>query len=162
MARAIGDAAVKFVTKIFWPWFLKNIWPLIVKALIAFLTKRIEELSRFAEEAVHGNYQARTAKAEESATEAERRATEATSEAEREKQEAIAQVWRTVAEQFRDDNERLRRQLAELESVQQEALESDMQSMTPMLDANGSEISLAFGGLRTALPALPSGSGAEL
>ena len=77
-------------------------------------------------------------------------------------QKAIAQVWRTVAEQFRRDNERLLQQLSALQTVQQEASESEMQSMTPLLDADGSEIFLSFGGSRTALPALHSGSGTEL
>ena len=161
MTRA-RDAAVKFVIKTFWPWFLKNIWPLIAKALTDFLAKRIRDIFDWIEAALHGSYQARADAAEQSASEAERLATEATSEAEREKQEAIAQVWRTVADQFRADNERLRQQLSALATVQQEASENAMQSMTPLLDANGSEISLSFGGSRTALPALPSGSGAEL
>ena len=86
MARVIGDAAVRFVTKIFWPWFLKNIWPLIAEALTDFLAKRIGEFFKWAETAAESYYQARADTAEQSASEAERRAAEATSEAGREKQ----------------------------------------------------------------------------
>ena len=158
MSSAIGDAAVKFVTKIFWPWFLKNIWPLIAKALIGFLAKRIGDFAQSAEAAVQSSYEARTAKAQQSASEAERLAAEAVTGAEREKQEAIAQVWRTVAEQFRADNEQLRQQLSALATSQQDASEIEVQSITPLLDNDGSQISLSIGDSRTALPALSSGS----
>lgn len=154
----IGDAAVKFVTKIFWPWFLKNIWPLIATALIAFLTKAIQAFADSAGSAVQSRYDSRAATAQQSASEAESLAAQATTDAEREKQKAIADVWRTVAEQFRADNEQLRQQLSQLATVRQEASEAEMLSITPVLDSDGSEISFSIGGTRTVLPALPSAS----
>ena len=158
---ATKDAAVKFVTKILWPWFLKNIWPLITTALIDFLAKRIRDFAQRAEAAAQSSYEATTAKAQQSASEAERLAAEAVTGAEREKQEAIAQVWRTVAEQFRADNEQLRQQLSALATSQQDASEIEMQAITPLLDNDGSQVFLSIGRSRTALPALPSSTGSD-
>lgn len=155
----IGDAVVKFITKVFWPWFLKNIWPLIATAVVGFLAKQIDSLASSADGAVQSRYDARAAKARENAGMAADLAARATTDAERAKQEAIAEVWRTVAEEFRADNEQLRRQLSELATVQQDASEAQIQSMTPLLDSDGSEISLSIGGSRTVLPALPSSGG---
>lgn len=154
----IGDAVVKFVTKVFWPWFLKNIWPLIATAVIGFLARQIENLASNADAAVQSRYDARAAKAREYAGEAADLAARATTDAERVRHEAVAEVWRTVAEEFRSDNEQLRRQLAGLATVQQDASEAEIQSMTPLLDSDGSEVSLSIGGSRTVLPALPSSS----
>jgi len=159
MTSAIGDAAVKFVTKIFWPWFLKHVWPLIATALIGLLDKCIRDFAQRAEAAAQSSYEARTAKAQQSASEAERLAAEAVTDAERQRQEAIAQVWRTVAEQLLTDNEQLRQQLSALATSQHDASETELQSITPLLYNDGSQICLSIGGARTALPALPSSSG---
>lgn len=158
---SVGDAAVKFITKTFWPWFQKNIWPLIATALIGFIGKRIKDLFDTAETAVQKNYQARAEKAQQSAEEAERLAGEAGTANEREKQEAIAQVWRDVAEQLRIDNEQLRQQLSALAESQQDLSEAEVQWITPVLEKDGSEIYLSIGGFRRALPAVPDGEGSD-
>ena len=100
MTSAIGDAAVKFVTKIFWPWFLKHVWPLIATALIGLLDKCIRDFAQRAEAAAQSSYEARTAKAQQSASEAERLAAEAVTDAERQRRRRLRKCGAQLLSSF--------------------------------------------------------------
>ena len=150
------DAFTKFVLKVFWPWFLKHIWPLIVKHVIELFAKVLKRLSDRIMNAIQGSSDAKAASATQKAREAEQQANSSATQAERDKHEAVAKVWREVAEQFRVENESLKKQVAEALASQQAFAEREVNSMQPSLEGTDAESVVVIDGKRTILPMLPS------
>lgn len=150
-ANVIGEILLKVV----WPWVVKHVWPLIVKFIIQLIAKGLTKLSAQVSERIQSRMQTRADEADLKAQAAERASGAAQSEGEREKHEAIAKVWRQVAEEFRQDNETLRRQVADLSKAQQSSLNSEVLATEPILDTSGQTPAVTVGTTKGNVPALP-------
>jgi Fe2+ transport system protein B len=123
----------KFITKQFWPWFIKYGWPIIKEYVIEILIELLKGIKDVIIDIIKKKkkkYDEYSKKAEE----AEQNAKTASSETEKEKFEKIAKIWREVAEDFRKENEDLKNILdLEIEKKIQQSKEQ-IQSIEPKLD----------------------------
>ena len=151
---AIGKA-VKFLLKVVWPWFEKHVWPIVQDFILGLVTDALRKLRDRFTTATQTRMQSREEQAEAKASEAEQAGRASQSAEEREKQAAIAQVWRQVAEQFRQENEDLRRQVADLTETQERELTAEVLGSEPRLDTSGTGLTVQIGSTKGAVPALP-------
>ena len=155
MSVPFGEAIVTFLLKTVWPWFVKYVWPLIAKHLLSMVSRMIKHFLEWLERLFNDRMGSRGEQADENAKKAEEAAKEATSDVERAAREAEARVWRTVAEQFRQENELLKRQAAEFAARELDAAKQDIVRSTPVLDEDKTGLVLEIDGEKTGLPALP-------
>jgi len=151
----IAEAIIQFLIKKFWPWFLENIWPLILKHIISIATDTLENLSKRLNRFFADRMEKRTQNATERAHEATEAAAAATTDSEREKHEAVAKVWREVADQFRAENEALHAQVIELIARAQQSVQEDLRQTKPAIDDLAGTPTLIIGQSKAKLPALP-------
>ncbi|RJG11111.1 hypothetical protein D3879_15740 [Pseudomonas cavernicola] len=151
----IAEAIIQFLIKTFWPWFLENIWPLILKHIISVVTDSLDSLSNRINRFFADRMKKRSQNAAERAHEATEAAAAATTDSEREKHEAVAKVWREVAEQFRSENEALHAQVIELIARTQQSVQEDLRHTKPAIDDLAGTPSLIIGQSKAKLPALP-------
>lgn len=109
----IYDSIKEFIIKIFWPFFLEHIWPFIKIHMIDIVKSVIEFLKQLIKDTLDEKQKERQRQAEHEAAEAEANAKAAVNEEEIEKYKEIAKVWRKIAEQYRIDNEDLKRKFDE-------------------------------------------------
>ena len=75
-------------------------------------------------------------------------------DAERREHEAVARVWREVAEQFREENERLKAKLGEVSQKAEASMKANIALADPAISEIGSNPVLTLGGNKSQLPAL--------
>ena len=107
VTSTVGAILRKWLLNVFLPWFSEAVWPLLQAAALDVINDLIKKLR----EILMNRGGRREEDARKRAAEAELKAKAASSGAEMEKHEAIAAVWRQVAEEFRQENEDLKRQL---------------------------------------------------
>lgn len=145
---------LKFIVSKLWPWFLAYIWPSIhreiVDVIVSLLKRFVEYLRDYSEE----RFAKRSRDAESKSSEAEELAKNASTPEERERHEAIARVWREVAEQFREENELLKKKLSELQDVEKQRSLDALESISPSLEQNGEHLYLVIQDKREKIPQL--------
>ena len=146
----IVEKLIGFIVKVFWPWFVQHVWPIIQSFVLQIIADSITALGKKIKDFVGSRSHRREEYAKKRAEDADRAASVAIDAAEKEKQEAIASVWREVAEQFRSENEILRSQITELLSRSEQTLEDDIRSMKLKLTNLENDPSLSIG--ETSLP----------
>ena len=146
----IVEKLIGFIVKVFWPWFVQHVWPIIQSFVLQIITDSITALGKKIKDFVDSRSHRREEYAKNRAEDADRAASVAIDAAEKDKQEAIASVWREVAEQFRSENEILRSQITELLSRSEQTLEDDIRSMKLKLTNLENDPSLSIG--ETSLP----------
>jgi hypothetical protein len=148
----IVEKLIGFIVKVFWPWFVQHVWPIIQSFVLQIITNSITALGNKIKDFVDSRSHRREEYAKRRAEDADSAASVAIDAAEKDKQEAIASVWREVAEQFRSENDILRSQITELLSRSEQTLEDDIRSMKPKLTNLENDPSLSIGGNSLPLP----------
>ncbi|MCP9851040.1 hypothetical protein [Cyanobium sp. Morenito 9A2] len=101
-----------------WEIFVKHLWPLLWPIIRDLMTHFAQDLSSWIKKAVSDRFEKSSAeqqqRASERATSAENRAHEATSSEERVRAQAEANAWKEIAEELKQDNAVLKRQLDEV------------------------------------------------
>lgn len=144
---------VTSVAKVLWPFFVKYIWPFILEHLTDISKKGLKLLADKIWSVVQARLNRDEADATTKAVEAERKAMDSTDLLEREKLEAVAAVWRQVAEQHREENERLKKQIDEIVANQVSATIGEINKIDPTIVKEKEKLILTVGGDRLALPA---------
>ena len=126
MLGAIRKVFASFIIKFFWPFFVKYVWPSIVKLISEITSKSFRALYDRLAQVVKSRINERTVSASQKASEAEQQAQSSQTQSEREKHEAIARAWREVAEQYRKENEFLKKQIADVLASQQADFETEI------------------------------------
>ena len=151
---AITKTITVFLVKSFWPWFVKNVWPLIREYVIAESVAALKAMVKALKESFNRRMKSRQEEAIKKATVAEQLASTSGTEAERREHEAVARVWREVAEQFRQENESLKAKLGEVTQRAEQAMKANVALADPQISEIGSSPVLVLGGNETHLPAL--------
>jgi hypothetical protein len=145
------------IVKIFWPWFREFAWPFIrqyMNELIIFvLNLFIDKFKKWVSEQA----EKKTETANQKAAEFEQKAKFSQRNEDTEKFIAIAKVWREVAEQFRQENESLKKNIDELsEEIKKEEF-AKVDSLKIDLDLSDEKPKLSIGDAIYNLPQLPLG-----
>lgn len=110
----IWKQIVKWLSVIFWPWFVKHAWPFIKKHVVEIITYLFDEVKDNIKDYMSKKSNDRVEKMKLKAKEAEQKANIAKNTTDSEKYRAVAQVWREVAEMLRKDNEEQKLKIDEL------------------------------------------------
>lgn len=145
----------KFLKKVFWPWFRKQVWPLIREAVADIALQAITLFVDRVQQAASDVFESRRSRAAENAAAAAAKAEASTSPSEDEKYRAIAQVWREVAEMHRIDKEELEQKLEQLMSESSTSVRDAYDALEPSADFSESSAVIAIASRQQALP-LPS------
>jgi hypothetical protein len=105
------------------------VWPLIVKLISEITSKSFRALFDRLLHVAKSRINEKTVGANQKASEAEQQAKSSQTKSEREKHEAIARAWREVAEQYREENEVLKKQIADVLARQQADFETEISAM---------------------------------
>lgn len=101
-----------------WKIFVDNIWPLLWPIIRDLMTDVAQDLSAWIKKAVSDRVEKSSAdqeqRASDRATSAEKRAQDATNSEERVRAEAEAKAWKEIAEELKQNNAALKRQLDEV------------------------------------------------
>ncbi|MDM8542241.1 hypothetical protein QUF90_14260 [Desulfococcaceae bacterium HSG9] len=148
---------IKDVTvKVFWPWFKEVAWPFIrqhLKDIIVFVLDLFKEkLKKWMSQQAKDKEDRANQKAEDY----EKKANASNDDREAEKFGDIAKVWREVAEQFRQENETLKRKIDELSREVKEEAFKKTNSLEIDLDFSDEKPILSIGHSTYSLPQLPS------
>ena len=110
------DIVIKFILEKFWPWFKAFVWPYIKDHVADLISFAIEMMKKMMKKFFEEKSESRQQEASQKAQDAEKNANNSPDIHEAEKYRAIAQIWREVFEQYRRDNEDLKRKLDEFEA----------------------------------------------
>jgi len=146
---------LKFIVKKFWPWFQEFVWPIVQEHIIDIINFIISFFKNKIKDEVNEQSSKRESDANKKAEEAEQRAEKAANTTDADKYEAIAKVWREVAEQFRIDNEELRKKLDDLEAGAKATSKDIVDNTNFDIDFSGEQPSLLIGEVKKDMPALP-------
>ena len=133
---SVWTEITKWITKTFWPWFIKHVWPLIkadVGDLVSVLFANLKEKFK---ESTSANFQKNEEKTEQHLQNAEYKARNAKTNSEREKWEAVAKVWREVAEMLRKENEDLKMQIDELVNSSEKEIKEKIRDLDLSIDVS--------------------------
>ncbi len=144
-----------FLIETFWPWFLKDIWPMVLAYLLKSLDKVFQTLSDAFGKFIDRRMQSREQQARERAEAADEAARAAVTTEARSEAQAVARVWREVAEQFRQENESLRVEMDAASRRAYEAARTNVEDGKPVLARDEGQLTLGLGGKTSTLPALP-------
>ena len=147
----------KLIVEIFWPWFKEFVWPIIKKAieeLISYIIGTVEKIKKWTSEKAKNNAENANKKADEFDKMAEFAKTHEAHE-EADKFRAVAQVWREVAEQFRQENELLKREIDDISKTAKKEVSEKVDNLNIDLDFSHEKPKFMIGGNSYNLPALP-------
>lgn len=154
----------KLLFKVFWPWFLKHAWPPLLGALGDIVRRNLSGTRQDMRASIDAGLREQASKAEARARQAQAQAQAEPDARERRHQEDLARVWREVAEQYRKENEALRRQLDSLLDKAQGDIAAQARALEPELEEGRQGARLSLGSRRVELPGLPKddrGSGSD-
>jgi hypothetical protein len=154
MLVAIRKVFALFLIRFFWPFFVKYVWPSIVKSINEITSKSFRALFDRLLQVVKSRINERTLGANQKASEAEQQAQSSQTQSEREKHEALARAWREVAEQYREENELLKKQIADVLASQQTNYESDISAMNQHIKDSPPKPIIVIDDKKTTLAAL--------
>lgn len=156
----MGAAIKLFFAKVIWPWIIANVWPIIQQYLIQLAAEAVRWVMMQAKDWVVGTFNNRGKQAEAKVEEEERRAEEhEEGSPDWREHKARADVWRNVAEQYRQDNEGLKKKLEEVEAEAVRDIHEDVKELTPDLDITGKTPTVKVKGTVHSLPTINSKKG---
>lgn len=126
---SVWTQIINWINKIFWPWFIKYVWPKIQKYIVEIMAIILKKLKDKIVDTISQKSNGREKNANKKANDAEEKAKKATSASEREKFDAISKVWREVAESFREENEDLKKRIDELISKSEQETKENLSDL---------------------------------
>lgn len=142
----------QWLAKVFWPWFIRNAWPVIKQHVLEVIRILLDILKDKIKDYVSKRSEQKEYEAEERVKDAENRAKSANSQQEREKWEAIAGAWQEVANTFREENEALKKRIEELTSEVMTESEDVIENTKIVADFLPHQTSLTIGNKTRVLP----------
>lgn len=121
----LRSSLTKWFFKKAWPWIARELGPILLEQIRERFERVIQALLKKLDEWFDQRTNANAEAADKRAAASEEAAMGAATDSEAEKHRAVAQVWREVAEQFRRENEELKKKLAEALSETISAFESE-------------------------------------
>ena len=105
-----------FLLKTVWPWIAKEVLPILKKFFLKILEAAIDKLTDFFMSSINKTSK-KSEKYQDKAEEETKKAEEATNPDEKSHHEELAKIWRTVADDLREENEKLKLDLANYKSA---------------------------------------------
>lgn len=150
----IWGKVVKWVAEVFWPYFKDYIWPFIKENMKEIL-EVIEKIKTWTSEYLDKKNTERERQAKAKAEEAEKRASKSTSDEEINKLRAVAEVWREIADQYRRDNEDLKKDLDKFTSEAKKDALAAIDKLDISADFQNLKTVMQIGETKKDLPLLP-------
>lgn len=123
---------IKKLSEVFWPWVVKNIWPLVQQYIIQLAAEALAWLALRIKDLFNDKSNERAEQAKANSETAEQKAAEAGNNSnEYHAYKAEAEVWRKVAEQYKKDIEDLTQKVTALENESIEEFKEDIHEFTP-------------------------------
>lgn len=130
---SFADSVVELFVKHVGPWLLKHVWPVLRDEIVKLIGKVVTRIFKWVHSLVDGSRTSTVSKFAENAREAEKQAKESTTDAEFQRYKAIAEVWRQAADVLVRENEALKQKLAEIQAVEESAIEPEVGRLLPEL-----------------------------
>ena len=148
----IWNQIVKWLTKVFWPWFVKDVWPCIKKRMIEIITSLFDHLQDEIKDFMSSKSKDREENAKQKAKEAEQKASSAKNAADSEKYRTSAKIWRKVAETYKKDNEELKQKIETLLNKTKKEIKSEIGALDIHANFSGEDTHLTIGNTSHMLP----------
>ena len=152
----IWNQIIKWLTKKFWPWFVKYVWPFIKERMIEIITKLFDHLQDEAEDFMSSKAREREENAKKKVREAEQKASVAKNAADSEKYRTSAKIWRKVAETYKKDDEESKQKIEILLNKTKKAVKTEIGALDINANFSGEDTHLTIGNTSYMLP-LPEG-----
>lgn len=120
----------KLITVI-WPWFKKNIWPIIVTKFLEIIPSLFDWFIQKIKDLFNSNNQNRQAEAEVKSNVAKEKAEQAKTNEEAAIWKKEAEIWREVADQYKNDNTTLKEQLSKIQTEAQSEISDEINKIDP-------------------------------
>jgi len=143
---------VKWLTKKFWPWFVKYVWPFIKERMIEIITKLFDHLQDETEDFMSSKSKEREERAKKKARDAEQKASAAKNAADSEKYRNSAEIWRKVAKTYKKDNEELKQKIDTLLNKTKKEVKREIGALDINANFSGEDTHLTIGNTSYMLP----------